>query len=143
VTKCTRQEAHLFLAGIRVMVHLNDCSPNPEQLAEFLNYPDGALRLKSALLVEIGIIVQVESAFEIHLEVGDYAKIELLPEDDGPSISEDLNAFDKRKEEEAERMAHLFDSGEHEAEKQRKMGQMDEDLLSYKKQKPVNPFGED
>ncbi len=142
MTTCTRQEAHLILAGIRVMTHLNECSPNPEQLAEYLNLPDGSLRLKSAFLVEKGAIVQVESAFEVHLEVGDYAAIEELPEDDGPSISDDLDAFDIRIQYEAHRMAHLFDSGEHEEEKQRKLNRMNEDLSEFKKKKPINPFGD-
>ncbi len=124
------------------MTHLNGCSPSPEKLAEFLNLPDGSLRLKSVLLVEMGAIVQVESAFEIHLEVGDVSTVDDLTEETGPSISEDLNAFDKRKEEEAQRMAHLFDSGEHAQQKKRKLNQMDEELLEYKKKKPINPFGE-
>jgi hypothetical protein len=130
------------MAGIRVMSHLNNCSPNPEQLADFLNLPDGSVRIKSAFLVELGALVKVESAFESHLEVGDPTAINTLSDDDGPSITEDLDAFDKKKQEEAHRMAHLFDSGEHEDEKQRKLGQMDDELRDYKKKKPINPFGE-
>ncbi len=142
MTKCTRQEAQLLLAGIRVLAHLNEYAPNPEQLAEFLNLPDGSARLHCATLVEMGAIIQVESAYETHLEVGDYSVVEQLTEDEGPAISDDLNAFDKRKEEEAHRMAHLFDSGEHEEEKKRKLGQMDDELRDFKKKKPMNPFGE-
>jgi hypothetical protein len=139
----TRQEAHLLLAGIRVLTHTCERPPTPEQLAELLQLPDSAVRLQLAQLAELGAVALVTSAYETHAEVRDHLRAEELPEQAGPAIAEDLEAFDRRKREESEKMAHLFDSGEHEQRQSDKLRQMDQDLQSFRKKKPRNPFGDD
>jgi len=85
----------------------------------------------------------VDSAYETHAEIRDYNLVESLDVDDGPAISDDLAAFDKMKEEEAEKLGHLFDSGEHEEKRQKKLADMDDELANFRKEKPANPFGDD
>ena len=70
-------------------------------------------------------------------------QVETLGESAGPALSEDLKDFDRRKQEESERMAQLFDSGESEQQRQDKLGRMDEELKEFRRQKPPNPFGDD
>ena len=140
----TRQEAHLLLAGIRVLTHTGERPPTPEQLADLLELSASAVRLQLAQLADLGAVALVESAFETHTEVRDYLRAEELPAEAGPAIAEDLEAFDRRKREESERMAHLFDSGEHEQRQSDRLRRMDEDLRTFRgKKKPQNPFGED
>jgi len=143
MNKMTRGEAHLILASIRVLNHLNERPPTPLEISDLLNEAESAVRLKLSLLHEMGAAILVDSAYETHAEIRDYNLVENLDEADGPAISEDLAAFDKMKEEEAEKMAHLFDSGEHEEKRQKKLADMDSELANFRKEKPANPFGED
>lgn len=139
----TRDEAHLLLAGVRVLGHLTGRAPTPEELAEHLQQSASSVRLHLAFLADLGAIALVKSAYETHAEVRDHLAVEELPEKGGPEISEDLREFDRRKSEEAERMSRLFDSGEHQDQQQKKMDQMGEDLRDFRKKKPLNPFGDD
>lgn len=139
----TRREAHLLLAGIRVLSHLKGRAPTPNELADLLEVSDSAVRLQLALLEDLGIAALVKSAFETHAEIRDHLAVENLPVEDGPEISEDLKAFDLRKEEEAEKMSRLFDSGEHEDDQKKKLERMGEELEDFRNRKPINPFGED
>ncbi len=138
----TRDEAHLLLAGIRVLVHLTGRAPTPEELAELLQQAGGSVRLHLAFLEDQGAVALVKSAYETHAEIRDHSVIEEFPEKGGPEISEDLREFDRRKSEEAEKMSKLFDSGEHAEQQQKKLDQMGEDLKEFRNKKPLNPFGD-
>lgn len=138
-----RGEAHLLLAGIRVLSHREGRPPTPEELAELLEQSASAVRLQLTFLEDRGAVALVKSAFETHCEIRDHLQVEQLPEESGPEISEDLKDFDRRKKAEAEKMAHLFDSGEHEDEQRRKMDKMGDELDAFRKKKPTNPFGDD
>ena len=139
----TRDEGHLLVAGIRVLTHTGERPPTPEQLADLLELPDSSVRLQLAQLADLGAVALVRSAFATHAEVRDHLRLEELPAEAGPAIAEDLEAFDRRKQEEKSRMAHLFDSGEAERQQQDKLKRMDRDLDSFRKKKPANPFGDD
>lgn len=138
-----RGEAHLLLAGIRVASHREGRPPTPEELADLLGLPASAVRLQLSFLEERGAVALVRSAFETHCEIRDHFQVEELPEESGPEISEDLKDFDRRKKEEAEKMAHLFDSGEHQDRQREKMDKMGDELKAFRKKKPTNPFGDD
>lgn len=138
-----RAEAHLLVAGIRVLVHRLGRGPTPEELAELLGAVESQIRLQAAVLEELGAIALVNSAFESHLEIRDHLAVEQLEDSEGPAIGDDLRAFDERKREEAEKMARLFDTGEAEQARQDQLRRMDEDLRDFRRRKPRNPFGED
>ncbi len=143
MAEMTRNEAHLLVAAIRVLEHTRDQPPEPAEVAELLDLDESSTRLRINWLHDRGIVRVVESAFNTHVEVKDYRLIEELNEASGPAISEDLAAFDRRKEEEARRMADLFDSGEHERQRQEKLRRMDEELGGFRKgRKPPNPFAD-
>ncbi len=139
----TRNEAQLLLAGIRVLSHLNGKSPTPEELADLLQQSASSVRLQLVFLDERGMAVLVKSAFETHAEIRDHLAVEELPEEGGPEISDELREFDRRKSEEAEKMAKLFDSGESQKQQQEKLDRMGEELKDFRKKKPANPFGDD
>lgn len=143
MSRMTRSEGHLILAGIRVLVHRLERGPTPEELAELLGLAASAVRLQLTALAELGAVAMVESAYENHAEVRDHLLVDDLPEEDGPAITEDLKAFDEKKRQETERMAHLFESGEQERQQRERHRQMDEELDSFRKKKPANPFGDD
>jgi hypothetical protein len=139
----TRDEAHVVLAGIRVLSFLKEIPPTPEDLAELLERSSTLIRLQLTYLNEMGAVALVESAYQTHVEIRDYLCIESLDNEAGPEISDDLRAFDERKKAEAEKMAQLFESGESEKMRSDKHDQMDQELKDFKKNRPPNPFGED
>lgn len=143
MTRLNRHDAHLLMAGIRVLTHLKGMAPTPDALADLLELPATLVRLQLGALSELGAVALVDSAYETHAEVRDYPRIEELEEGEGPAISEDLRAFDERKRAENEKMAHLFDSGESERQRQQKHDRMGDELRGFRKNKPKNPFGED
>ena len=138
----TKREAHLIVAGIRVLEHRDGRSPTPEVLAELLNLSPSAVRLQLGYLEDRGVVALVQSAYETHAEIRDHLAIEDFGDVDGPEITEDLRDFDRRKQAEAEKMSRLFDSGEHEKQHREKLERMDEDLAGFRKRKPKNPFGD-
>ncbi len=138
-----RAEAHLLLAGVRVLEHRLGRGPTPEELADLLQAAESQVRLQASALQEIGAVALVSSAYETHLEIRDHLAVEQLEDREGPAIGDDLRAFDARKREEAEKMANLFDSGEHEKQRQEQIKRMDEDLQDFRRRKPRNPFGDD
>ncbi len=139
----TRTEAHLIVAAIRVLENRLKKLPVPVEIADLLEMSESAVRLQLNHLSDLGIVVVVESAFETHVEIKQYLLIEELAAETGPEIADDLAAFDLKQEEEAQKMANLFDSGEHEQKRQDRMDKMDEELQSFKGRKPRNPFGDD
>lgn len=139
----TRQEAQLLLAAIRVQTHRTGRAPTPAEVADLLDRSETEVRLQLVFLEDLGAAELVDAAFETHVDVRDHLKVEHLPESAGPALSEDLKDFDRRKQEEADRMARLFDSGEHEQQRQDKLGRMSEELRDFKRRKPSNPFGDD
>lgn len=143
MTLPTQTEAHLIVAAIRVLEHQLQRLPVPKEIADLLESSESAVRLQLNHLSDLGIVVVVESAFETHVEIKQYLLIDDLSTESGPEIADDLAAFDLRKEEEAKKMANLFDSGEHDKQRQDRLSKMDQELQSFKGRKPMNPFGDD
>ncbi len=138
-----RAEGHLIVAGVRVLAHSLGRGPTPEELADLLGLAASAVRLQLIALGDLGAVAMVESAFETHAEVRDHTRLDDLPEEEGPAISDDLKAFDEKKRQETERMSQLFEAGDQETRRQERHQKMDEELQSFRKRKPENPFGEE
>ena len=138
-----RAEGHLIVAGVRVLAHSLGRGPTPEELADLLGLAASAVRLQLIALGDLGAVAMVESAFETHAEVRDHTRLDDLPEEEGPAIGDDLKAFDEKKRQETERMSHLFEAGDQETRRQERHQKMDEELQSFRKRKPENPFGEE
>ncbi len=136
-----RQTAHLVIAAIRVLAHLKQRSPRPDEVAELLEWPEATVRLHAAQLQDLGAVILVESAFETHLEIRDHLVVDGLDETRQEGLADDLADFDRRKQEEAEKMARLFEDGTFQDEQRRKHDQMSDDLRSLPK-KPKNPFAD-
>ena len=143
MTSMTRSEGHLIVAAIRVLVHREGRPPEPQEVAQLLDLPEASVRLGISHLAELGIVTLVESAYATHLEVADASGLEDLPEEPGADIASDLADFDKRKQEESERMARMFEDGDLEKRRAEKHGKMSKELFDFQQQKKANPFGED
>jgi len=141
--KLIRDEAHLLLAAIRLRHYLLERSPTPAEVADLLDRSETEIRLQLGCLEQLGAVGLVDSAFETHVEITDYLQVEELSTESGPALSDALAAFKKRQEEEATRLAQLFDSGEAAQKHQDNVERMDEELARFRREKPANPFGDD
>ncbi|MCP4145155.1 MAG: hypothetical protein GY752_07720 [bacterium] len=139
----TREEGQLIVSAVIVLAHVNDSPPSEPQVAELLNIPQEVVGLKVSALVECGIMLRVESAFENHLEVIDFNKLdELVPDESVADIKEDLAEFEERKKAEADKMSSLFDENDHERKKAERIKKMEESFFNMDDNKPDNPFGD-
>ncbi|MFH1845226.1 MAG: hypothetical protein ABIF77_18725 [bacterium] len=143
MAKPTRQEGHLIVAAIRLLDYRLERSPRPEEVAEFLDKPAAALRVHLVELQDLGIVTLVESAFDTQVKIRDHLLLEELEADAAETnLSADLADFDRRKQAEAERMAQLFQDGDHERLQAERLRKMDDELGEFKRKKPPNPFGD-
>ena len=140
----SREEGHLILSAIRVLSHRNGTPPTIDAVADLIGMAPEIVRLKVAGLQDIAAVVVVDSAYERHLEVGDHLAVDaLVPEADRTGMDEALADFDRRKQEENERMAKLFTDGDHEKKRRERIREMDGGLFGGQREKPRNPFGDD
>ena len=140
----TREEGQLIVSAVIVLAHITNSPPSEPEVAELLNIPPEVVGLKVSAMVECGIMLRVESAFENHLEVIDFNKLdELIPDDSVADIKEDLAEFEERKKAEAEKMSSLFDENDHEHKKAERIKKMEESFFNMDDKKPDNPFGEE
>lgn len=142
MSQLDRRDAHLILAAIRVLGHRHQRSPRPEEVAELLEWPEATVRLVAVRLQDLGAVTLVESAFETHLEIRDHRLVDDLEEEEPEALAADLAAFDRRKQDESDKMARLFDDGTFQKERQSRLDRMDAELRE-RPRKPRNPFGED
>jgi len=143
VTDLTRHKAHLVMAAIRVISHREERPPRPAEVAELLDASEASVRLDLAILQDLGAVALITSAYADHVEIRDYLKVEELPEEVADDIKADLADFDRRKQEEAEKMANLFAEKDHEKKQAERIDKMNQELSDFKKRKPINPFGDD
>ncbi len=140
----TREEGQLIVSAVTVLAHINNSPPSEHAVAEFLNIPPEVVGLKVSAMVESGIMLRVESAFENHLEVIDFNKLdELVPDDSVAEIKDDLAEFEKRKKAEADKMSNLFEEKDHERKKAERIKKMEESFFDMDNKKTDNPFGDE
>ena len=140
----TREEGHLIVAAIRILSHREGTLPGYDETAEMLRMQPETLRMKVSELETAGVLMRVESAWDVHLEIRDHLLLEELePEAQTAAMEDELAAFDLRKQEEAERMSRLFSDGDHEKRLREKIDEMDDGLFRHQRGKPANPFDKD
>lgn len=138
----TREEGQLIVSAVTVLAHINNSPPSEPVVADYLGIPPEVVGLKVSAMVEYGIMLRVESAFENHLEVIDFNKLdELIPDESVNEIQDDLAEFEKRKKAEADKMSDLFDENDHERKKAERIKKMEESFFDMDNKKPDNPFG--
>jgi len=140
----TREEGHLMVAAIRVLGHRHNCPPTIEAIAELLDWKPEVVRLKAVVLHEVGVLSLIESAYDHHLEVRGHLEVEkLTPEARTTAMDTAMAEFDRKKEEEQQKMELLFKDADHERRHRQRMQEMDGGLFDFERGKPKNPFGND
>jgi DNA-binding Lrp family transcriptional regulator len=98
-SKSTYQAAHVFVAGVRVFEHLHKRPPSLKDLSDVLKMSEEELSLLSRKLVDEGIVSTIVSGAECRYGVGDFAKIESLPQEgETPRMAEEISQFQNRQQ---------------------------------------------
>jgi len=87
-------EAHLFVAAIRIFEHLNSRPPNANELCRTINFSIERGNYISRKLEDLGIIEAVEGSYGARLYISDHLKIEDIPRGEpGSSMEDELKKF--------------------------------------------------
>jgi len=123
-----------------VLTHKAAKPPTPEHIAELLGLPPDFVRTLVVTLGDEGILKVVENPFEIRVEVADYAKLEDLPrEASGPTITDELDTFMRKKRDEYEATKRMLNADEIEKKQKEKISRMEEEMKKMKDRGP-SPF---
>jgi len=98
-------QAHLWVAGIRVYEHINNSAPSIKGLASFLKMSLESSTLISKKLEDLGVIRIVKAEFEERLYILEHFRIEELPRQDSSNDMED--EVGKFKQQQAQRLAEI------------------------------------
>src|SRR5512139_4078444 len=82
----SRDQAHLIVAGVRVLAHRESVPPRVADVAELLGMSPELLGVAVRVLVELGVLREVADAYGARLEIGDHLKIEELAAGGGPAL---------------------------------------------------------
>lgn len=141
-----RHEAHLLVAAVRVLDHVEKHPPTESEIAALLQWHEDRARIVAHGLVQFGALDAIKTAFEVRYRVLDHSQLDTLPQGEGvdDSISKEMKAFDARSQADQEEIERMFGSmpsaGRQDAV--RSSG-LEDDFGDFAKRKPKNPFGDD
>ena len=140
-----RHEAHLVVAAVRVLDHVEKHPPTEAEIAALLQWHEDRARVVAHGLVEFGALSAIKSPFEVRYRLGDHTRLDELAEGEGvdDSISKEMKAFEQRSKADQEEIERMFgtmpsaDRGETPPTKD-----LEDDFGEFARRKPKNPFGD-
>jgi hypothetical protein len=137
-----RAQAHLLVAAVRILAHKTGRPPAVEELADLLGWSREFCGHLCRGLEAQGILMALKSPFDVRFEVGDHTQIETLPIDEsGPKLKDEVEAFHEQFKKRQEDLQNLFDSGETEARKKKRLEGLENELRGFKAPRRFDPFG--
>lgn len=128
-----------MVAATRVLTHKAGKPPTPEQIADILGQPPDFIRTLVVALGDEGILKVIENPFETRVEIGDHARLESLPrEADGPTMSDELDSFIQKKQDEYEATEKMLSMDEIEKKQKEKMSRLESEMKKMKR--PDSPL---
>ncbi|MFN8549314.1 MAG: hypothetical protein U0527_15405 [Candidatus Eisenbacteria bacterium] len=126
-------EAHLVVAGIRVVQHREGRPPTPEEVAELIALPKEKVHVLLRALASRGVVQIMENPFEVRLDVLDPAPLETLPRDAStPEMKGELDEFYEREREKKAEMDRMFRGGEVDKRRQDRVKKLEEEFRKFK-----------
>ena len=140
----SQHQAHLMVAGVRVLEHQHNRPPSVNELAALLGISREVTGHQVRVLETLGILQTIKSPFDLRVELDDYRQIEALPvEETGPGFKDEVEDFHRKFEKKQKDLQNLFDSGEQEKRQKERFSDLDSELEEFRSPKRSNPFGED
>lgn len=102
-------EAHLFVAAIRVLQHQKKIIPSLEDVCELLKISEESAHATIRELETKGIIEKMEDPYAIKLNVADHLAIENLPKttEEKSSFADDLEKFQAKQKSAEKKVADI------------------------------------
>lgn len=143
-SKPSQQQAHLLVAGVRVLEYQQKRPPSVDELARLLQMSHEVAGHQVRVLESLEILQTIKSPFDLLVELKDHHKIEDLPlEESGPGFKDEVEDFHRQFEEKQKKLQNLFDSGDQEKRQQERFADLDSELDEFRSPKRSNPFEED
>jgi hypothetical protein len=116
--------------------------PTSAEIATQLGWHPDLAGVVSRALTELGILKILPSPYDVRFEVRDHLALEKLSdEDDQAGFAQELDSFAQAKEQEHERLAAFFQSGEAEQARQERAEELDSAFRDFRRaKKPLDPF---
>ena len=100
--------AHLFVAAVRLLTHIDQAPPDIDQVCEMLQLSKERGGFVCRRLEEIGAVEAVQGPYGLRLFVRDHLKIEDIPKEDAPDrLQDELSKFQAAQKEVTNRIASM------------------------------------
>jgi hypothetical protein len=127
------QEAHLVVAGVRVLLFKEGRPPTPEEVAALLGMSVEKVHVLVHELSEMRVLRALRGPFTTHLDVIDPRPLEQLPRgDDEPAIKQELADFGEKSREKKIEMDRMFRGGEAERRRKERVSRLEEQFKTFK-----------
>ncbi len=137
----TKDRGHLIVAAIRVLAHRNGAPPEPQQIAELLEWSEEDTRVTLRALADLGILKLIETPFELRSEVADYSRLEDLPEsEDEKALEKAVEAFKKKSRAKKEALERMFSTGEKDKKKKKELEDLERRFREFRKKAKPPPI---
>ena len=140
----SRLDGRLIVAAIRILEHRDQHPPTEEEIAALLDWHEDRTRVVTRELADFGALAAIRSPFEVRYKLQEELKVEELPVE--PNVADDfakeIEAFDERATEEADRIEKLLGSDQPPAPEPEKSA-LEEEFGEFRTKKPKDPFGAD
>lgn len=94
------ESAHLVVAAVRIIEHLEKAPPGVEQVAEMLDYSVEETNRVVNKLVSLNVLSLVEGGFGTRILIRDHKKLEEIPGETGtPLLEDEIARFQNQKKE--------------------------------------------
>ncbi|MCA9726573.1 MAG: hypothetical protein R3E12_11120 [Candidatus Eisenbacteria bacterium] len=127
------EDAHLVVAGIRVLAHKESKPPTPEEVASLVGLSEEKVHVLVHELSELHVIRVVKTPFTVHLDIIDPRPLEELPRgDQGPAMQQELADFGEKSREKKAEMDRMFRGGEAERRRKDRVAKLEEQFKTFK-----------
>jgi hypothetical protein len=127
------EEAHLVVAGVRILLHREGRPPTPGSVAELVGVSPEKVHVIVHQLSELAVLRVIPSPFDAHLDIIDPGPLETLPRGDrGPQMKQELADFDAKSREKQAEMERMLRGGEADRRRQERVAKLEEQFRTFK-----------
>jgi len=126
--------AHVFVAAIRVLQHLNDTAPSVDKICDFLSLSGEQGNFLCRRLTEMGVIDVVEGSYGTRLFIKNHLNLEDIPPDEPEDkLAQELTRFQESQKEKSKKLESIH--AEQEAKKKNLFSDIEKKLQEEIKKK--------
>ncbi len=129
--------AHIFVAAIRMLQHLNNAAPSVDEVCKFISLSSEKGHFLCRKLTEMEIINVVEGSYGSRLFIKNYLKLEeIQPDEPEDKMTQELTKFQESQNEKTKKLESFH--AEQEAKKKNLFSDIEKKLQEEIKKKTPN-----